>query len=316
MSWSGELRICEYNVENLFLAMEYYEGEDLSTLSEATWKKLALGQLKRRQKPLHKVQGVAKAILDIDADLYLLVEVGGRESLENFNRYFLADRYEAHFVEGNSRRSIDLGFLVRRGLGLRAETRSNRDTPVEVHSRHGKYETRFSRDVAELRLYDGKALRQIVLLTHLKSKLGSELDVQGKDTRTGEAIALAGVYERVRREQPGVPIVVGGDFNADIASLELELVSRTDLVDFHDVIGTPRSDRTTFVHVGFFERTTDLVLDYLLVSPELRDRVVAEKSFTYRYKGFYGLPHPLPQTMKERHQMPSDHFPVVMTIRV
>jgi hypothetical protein len=52
------------------------------------------------------------------------------------------------------------------------------------------------------------------------------------------------------------------------------------------------------------------------VSPELKDRIVESKSFTYRYKGFYGIPHLPPSTYRERNQLPSDHYPLVLTVRL
>lgn len=304
--------------------MEYYQDQNLKTLSETDWRQVALPQLRRKQKPLAKIWAVADAILDIDPDILLMTEIGGRESLENLNRHFLGERFVPHFVEGNSKRGIDLGFLVRRGLPFRAESRSNKDIPIEVHTLRGKglsmhlatHQAKFSRDVAELRLYAGPALSLILLLTHLKSKISTDQDFHGKDVRTAEAIALADLYKSIRASHPGVPIVVGGDFNNDLSSLDLELVKRTDLTDFHDELGTPLGERFSLVHIEFSGEPKRQTLDYLLVSPELKNQIVKSKSFTYRYKGFYGVPHEPPGNFRERNQMPSDHYPVVLTFRL
>ncbi len=312
----GRLRICEFNVENLFVSMEYYDGSDLTALSEERWANAALPQLKDRQKPLKRLLGLADAIDDIDPDVLMLVEIGGQTSLENFNRHFLADRYETHFVDGNARRGIDLGFLVRKGLDLRATTGSNRDFPVEVMAWQGKQITQFSRDVAELRLrnHDGE-LVLILLLTHLKSQLSTENDVRGKDVRTAEAFALAELYRRRRKEFPGSAIVVGGDLNAELGSLDLEPLRHTDLADFQDLLETPRHERTTLVHFDYSGAPDELVFDYLLVSPALSSRIVEEESGVYRYRNFYGEADPLPKTRPERWLLPSDHFPLVLTLR-
>jgi endonuclease/exonuclease/phosphatase family metal-dependent hydrolase len=314
---SKPLRICEYNVENLFISMDYYEGDDLRTLSEERWANAALPQLKDRQKPLKRVWGVAESIRDIDPDVAMLVEVGGLESLENLNRYFLDDTYDVHFVAGNARRGIDLGFLVRKGLGFKTETRSNRDFPIEVATWTGKQIDHFSRDVAELRLFDDSGvLRLVLLLTHLKSQISTETDIRGKDTRTAEAFALGELYQRRRADNPGVPVVVGGDLNAELGSLELEPLCHTDLVDFHDLRGTPREERITLVHFDYSGSPAPLVFDYLLLSPDLANRLVLEDSFVYRYKNFYGVPDPLPETRPQRWHMPSDHYPLVLTIQL
>jgi endonuclease/exonuclease/phosphatase family metal-dependent hydrolase len=309
------LVLCEYNVENLFISMEYYAGQDLSHLSEAEWREVALPQLRRRQKPLSKLWGLSEAILDIDADVLMLVEVGGQASLENFNRHFLGDRYEVHFVEGNSRRAIDLAFLVKKGLSWKAEAISNRELPIEVHGMQGKFEARFSRDVAELHLSDATGLRLVLLLTHLKSKLSTERDIGGKDTRTAEAIALAAHYERLHAAHPELPIVLGGDLNADLGSLELELLTHTDLADFQDLLSTPREDRTTLFYFDDGGRTHRHVLDYLLVSPHLRDRIAAKHSGVYRYRAFEGVPAELPTNRTEKARLPSDHYPLVLRLK-
>ncbi len=294
--------------------MEFYHVEDLERLDEKRWRALALAQLQAKQKPLTKVWGLAEALLEIDPDIAMLVEVGGQESLENFSRHFLADRYTPYFVEGNSRRSIDLGFLVKKELPFQIEARSNRDTPVEVYTLQGKHETRFSRDIAELRLHDSDGLRLILLLVHLKSKISSDTDYQGKDVRTAEAIALAEFYKKRRTEFPEVPLILGGDCNATLGSLELELISRTDLVDFHEVLGSPAEERATYVYFDALGRAVPQALDYLLLSPELRDRIVKEESYTYRYKGLHAEPGPMSQSARNRQ--PSDHNPVVVTVRL
>lgn len=67
-----ELKVCEVNLENLFISMEYYQGQALDQMSEQEWKSLALAQLRKKQKPLRKIWGLAKAILDIDPDILML----------------------------------------------------------------------------------------------------------------------------------------------------------------------------------------------------------------------------------------------------
>jgi predicted extracellular nuclease len=315
-SSSLKIKICEFNLENLFISMEYYNGQNLDLLTEKEWRDLALAQLKRKQKPLTKVWGKSKAILDIDPDILMLIEVGGKDSLENFNKHFLQDRYVSYFIESNSPRSIDLGFLVRKSFPLRVEALSNREIPIEVHSYQGKYISRFSRDVAELRIFDHNEMKLTILLTHLKSKISKDRDFLGKDIRTAEANALVGIYEKLKSSFSTVPIILGGDFNAPLASLELELLNRTDLIDFNEILGTPMEQRYTFTHFDYAKSPHPQVLDYLLVSPHLRNRIVADQSYTYRYKNFYNIADELPKTMQERFQMPSDHYPLVLTIQL
>ncbi len=308
------LTICELNAENLFISMEYYRGEPLDDMSEGDWKRLAIAQLRKKQKPIRKLWGLASAISDIEPDILMMIEVGGKESLEHFNRYFLDDHYVAHFIESNSKRVIDLAFLVKKDLRFTVEALSNRDLPVDVQAYHGSFKARFSRDVAELRLFKDAKLEMTVLLTHLKSKISTDKDFQGADMRKAEAQALAAFYNSLRSKHPLVPIVVGGDLNSELSNPELVAFSQTDLNDFHDVIGTPKEERVSLVHFDHKGVPHPQVLDYLLVSPHLKDKIVREKSCTYRYRSFYNIAHPLPTTFAERFQMPSDHFPLVLTL--
>ncbi len=295
--------------------MDYYEGEDLATLSERSWKHLALKQLRFKQKSLKKLWALSSAIDDIAADIYMLIEVGGRESLTLFNQHFLNNAYEIHFIESNSKRSIDLAFLVRKGSKFQTAVFSHRDKVVEVQAYQGTFRSRFSRDVAELHVLHNSQLQLVVLLTHLKSQISTDHDLKGRDTRRAEAQALTALYNELRQKHPQVPFVVGGDLNAELISPELESLLTTDLKDFHDILNTPLEDRTSLVHFDHKGKPKNLILDYLLVSPELHHLVDPQESKTYRYKSFYDIPHPVPKTMSERWMMPSDHYPVILNLR-
>jgi endonuclease/exonuclease/phosphatase family metal-dependent hydrolase len=266
---------------------------------------------------LSKIWGLHNAILDINPDILMLIEVGGKESLEHFNHYFLKEAYDVHFLETNSKRGIDLAFLLKKDLPYRAKTISNRETPVKIPLLQGtRMTTRFSRDVAELHLYDKSDLKLILLLTHLKSKISTETDFQGRDLRRAEAEALSQLYQKISEKYPDVGVVVGGDFNSDLKSPELELLLKTNLTDFHELVGSPEESRISLVHFDYQGKAHPQTLDYLLVSPHLKNKVVKDKSYTYRYKSFYDLPHPLPSTVHERYHMPSDHFPLVLTLEI
>lgn len=312
-----QLKICELNAENLFISLEHYEGGGFDALSESQWRRFALPQLRDKQKPLNKIWGLMTAIHDIDPDILMLIEVGGKESLDHFNHHFLNDAYEAHFVETNSYRSIDLAFLIKKNLGLRATAISNRQAPVHLDTHTGnKTPARFSRDVAELHLHHGTELKLILLLTHLKSKISTERDFQGRDLRRAEAAALASLYKKISAQYPQTGIVVAGDFNSELHSPELELLAQTDLTDFHDLINSPPEERISLVHFDYQGKAHPQTLDYILISPHLKNNIVASSSHTYRYKSFYDIPHPLPTTVHQRYQMPSDHFPLVLTLRM
>src|SRR5689334_1002384 len=106
----NDLRICQLNCENLFLHMDFWKGQDVQSLNEK--ERQALAAPPTDNKPRTKIKDLAEAILDINADIFMLNEVGGRKSLDQFNRHFLNSSYQPYLLEGNSDRGIDIGYLV------------------------------------------------------------------------------------------------------------------------------------------------------------------------------------------------------------
>jgi endonuclease/exonuclease/phosphatase family metal-dependent hydrolase len=312
----NQLKICQYNLENLFIFMDLYQGEDLHSLSEEAWKQVALAQFQNKQKPLYKIFGLAKAIQDIDPDILLCCEVGGQECLENFNKYFLNNEFDVYFMEGNSIRNINLGFLVKKELHCRIEVKTNKNTKVQINDYQKVYNGRLSRDVAELQLIDGKTskISLILLLTHLKSKISTDRDYKGNSIRAGEVKALTSIYENLRSKYPNVPIIVGGDFNSNIDCPEFSSLNSSDLIDPFIALNKQFDERVSLVHFNYEEEPEPNILDYLLISPHLSDKIDGNETYTYRYRGFYDIPNELPKTLKERWCMPSDHYPIVLTI--
>ena len=166
----SKLVFVEFNVENLFLYLDHADqlrGQDIATLTEKEWQSLTASIV--GNKPIEHVRSLAQAVLDINPDILMLCEVGGVESLANFSRLFLHDRYAVHLIEGNSDRGIDLGYLVRKSLPFHYDVRSHKDRaidflyPHEILSQETGYGNlrsarlsshKFSRDVLELRIYE------------------------------------------------------------------------------------------------------------------------------------------------------------------
>ena len=101
----------QLNAENLFLFMDRYKGQDLERMIEEEWQKCSTAPTPN--KSLRKTWGLAETIREITPDIVMLNEVGGEESLKNFNHYFLAGQYRPMTIEGNSDRGIDLAYLVK-----------------------------------------------------------------------------------------------------------------------------------------------------------------------------------------------------------
>ncbi|MGE3757660.1 MAG: hypothetical protein AB7H97_07885, partial [Pseudobdellovibrionaceae bacterium] len=114
----SQLKCVLLNAENLFIYLDQ-KPLNVELLSEDQWQKLSSSQYDL--KSLRKTKGLAKVIQELSPDVVLLCEVGGLESLQNFNHYFLKNEYHCCLVEGNSDRGIDIGYLVKKDLSLKFE---------------------------------------------------------------------------------------------------------------------------------------------------------------------------------------------------
>lgn len=323
-------RFVHWNVENLFLFLDLYNGQDLKNMTELEWQRLSSSTTPN--KSIHKTRALAEAILDMDPDFLMLNEVGGEDSLLNFNRYFLQEKYQAHIVEGNSDRGIDVGYLTRRDLPFKYVLISHKNRPLDFLYPHEIppahiTETRshfFSRDVAELRVFMPEAHTPflVILLTHLKSKLDPEgIDPEGKLRRQAELKTLVKIYNDVNQELEGkVPIMVAGDFNGEARRPNpepefAELYNSTDLMEVFELADLPPESRYTQIQFPRYGQPRGLHIDYIFISPHLHPLVVKEQTGPYLFKSDGRVQLPYPKTIDQRAAMPSDHHPVIATIK-
>jgi hypothetical protein len=336
----SSLRLVEFNVENLFIFLDHYQGQDLAQVSEKEWQRLSASTTKN--KPLEQVRQIARTITELDPDIVMLCEVGGKESLENFSRLFLGDRFSVHLMEGNSERGIDIGYLVKKALPFRYDLISHKQRPIDFlypHERLTKetgydqvvqsgriHSHRFSRDVLELRVFENSSIPVlIILLVHLKSQLDPErIDPGGRDRRRAELEKLVQIQKELDGEfQSLVPVILTGDFNGS-ASLESHdpefhaIYRDTDLKDALEVAAVPKENRFTHMQLpmrnnrvgGGFSRQ----LDYIFLPAKLHSRVSHTQTLVYRFKDHLGMNMLIPRNMNEKKLLCSDHYPVVLTL--
>jgi endonuclease/exonuclease/phosphatase family metal-dependent hydrolase len=326
------MRVVVFNVENLFLYLDRYQGDgtEFEALREFDWQQLSSSKVKN--KSLLQTQWIARVIKKLDPDIIMLCEVGGPESLQNFARYFLEDTYIPHIVEGNSKRGIDIGYLTKKSLPYPTQFRSHRTRSlgflypheqqsiqtgyVEIAGRPIVPHT-FSRDVAELTITTEFG-PLIFFLVHLKSKLDNQqIDPLGMDRRSAELKTLVQIYHERRAETFGrIPILIGGDFNG-IAwnhkpDIEFQdIYKQTDLVDVLEIANVPLENRYTHMTTGKPYHRMMNQIDYLFVSPHLQPAVNPLATFVYRYEDKKGREIPSPLTVAERNLLPSDHYALV-----
>jgi endonuclease/exonuclease/phosphatase family metal-dependent hydrolase len=318
-----------FNVENLFLFLDLYNGQDFKKITEAEWKKLSSSTT--QNKPLRKVWQLAQIIRDTEPDIIMFNEVGGQESLENFNKHFLNSDYKVFLKEGNSNRGIDVGYLIRANLDFKAVLITHKDRPLNFLYPHqsatpaGGKSHYFSRDVAELRLFHSteNTPRLVILLTHLKSKLNPDnIDPEGKLRRAAELKTLVEIYNEVRKELgPQVPVVVTGDMNGIASKTNMEpefapIYDKTDLQELLELCEKPQEERYTQVQITPLGKQNFLQIDYIFVSPDLAEQVEKSQSGVHHFKNELGHKAPPPRNLEERNLLASDHYPTILTLKM
>jgi endonuclease/exonuclease/phosphatase family metal-dependent hydrolase len=278
---SERLRIATYNLQDFFLLLDRDYGlKEFEALSPERLRALSYS-IYAPNKPKAKLAAIADQVRRMRPDVLGVIEVGGMESLRNFNRYYLGGDYDCYLHEENSRRGIYAGALVRRG----------RFDSVEARSVRG----RFSRNLLELNLRAGRESLRVYVL-HLKSHRGTEL---GIEERVAEVRQLASIL-------PREGCVVMGDFNGILvpgqAQFEFEPLLDLPLRDVLEARGAPRESR--FTHFYFAPEPRFNQLDYILCTNDIE---------VLRAKALVDF---VPMTRGERDHLPSDHVPLFAQLRL
>lgn len=245
---------------------------EFDALDEASYRAMNIS-IYNPNKDRRKLAAIADVILEHDFDLVGLCEVGGMETLENFNRLYLDGRYRCFIYEENSSRGIFVGALVKRGRFSRVRSCN---VPGD-----------FSRNLIRLDL-ETEDVSLEVFIVHLKSQRGED---RGIDMRLGEADRLAALV-RPRR------CVVMGDFNGilirGIHQFEFDRFLDLPLCDVLAAVGVPQTQRHT--HYWFGDGARFSQLDYIFCTHDIEvlDAGVVEES--------------VPQNRDERFKLPSDHL--------
>lgn len=324
-----DLKVMIWNLENLFLLSDQTLTSEHLKLDEIQWQKLSTSVYPN--KSLAKTKALADIIQAENPDLLMLCEVGGLESLTNFNRLFLGGRYSPVLIEGNSDRNIDIGFLLRRDIGFYFDVFSNRNRSINYLYPHERPSLdqpvtgghRFSRDAAELHLFLNNHEHPffVFVMTHLKSQLDRDrIDPLGFERRQAEFKTLMEIYTGLReRWQRSVPICVAGDFNGNASRHQRDpefsvLAEHPDFLDVCELGGISADDAKTYYQIHR-TRTEGKQLDYAFLSPEAQAYLKRDSVRVYRYLDPMGFPLDRPTTLDAKAQLPSDHYPLVFELK-
>ena len=307
---SSHLKIMVLNAQDLFLFMDKFSGESIDDLNEYKWQLMTVSMFSNKAKD--KCLMLGQSILDADADIVMMTEVGGVESLANFSKYILQDRYIALSLPSNSERGIDLGYLVKKEHAFEVDLHSHIDFPLPFPAR------RFSRDVLRLDLKRNGNLEMILLLVHIKSKLDmKKADFEGRTRRVIEIKGLLDIYKDLLKLN--VPIMIGGDFNGHAGETNteeefLQIYQETDLKDVAFLAKIPEEERFSYVYFTRGGNRFVQQIDYLFISEKYAHLIEKTECYFPRYKNLLGSPLPVPKRMEQKSLLPSDHYPFLATI--
>ncbi|MFN7905649.1 MAG: endonuclease/exonuclease/phosphatase family protein [Pseudobdellovibrionaceae bacterium] len=333
MTWSSEidLKFCLFNAENLFLLFDKAPAPEFLNFDETQWQTLSTSVYEN--KPLRKLKEIAMMIQQTKPQIIMLCEVGGPESLNHLNQYFLNSEYSPAIIEGNSDRNIDVGFLVKKNQNFYFDLQTNKNRPIHYlypHERESlnsssvkpQHSHKFSRDVSELHLFTKDVNKPflIILLTHLKSRLDPErIDPQGFERRRAELLTLLEIYKELQTKNPNTPIVVSGDFNGNAGKLNTDsefekIYSTTDLMDVLELAQVPQEQRSTYYQIRSPMKTEGRQIDFCFLSNLAQKYFKKNSAHVYRYKDDFGFPIDIPQNMEAKLNLPSDHYPVIFEL--
>lgn len=310
------MKVMVLNAQDLFLFMDKHDHGNIpvTELTEIKWQLMSSSLFSNKSK--EKCQMLGNAIIDAQADIVMVTEVGGPESLSNFAKYVLNDAYYSLSLPSNSDRGIDLGYLIKRTVPYKVEIHTHIDFELPYPAK------RFSRDVLRLDLIDDDKIKMIFLLVHIKSKLNLRgADFEGRTRRVLEVKGLIDIYQELEKKHPDVPILIGGDMNGHAGENDTEeefkqIYSLTDLKDIAFLAKIPEDERFSYIYFNRGGNRFVQQIDYLFISEKFAPMIDPTECYFPRYKNLTGAPLPIPKRMEQKNTLPSDHYPFLATLRV
>lgn len=351
----SKLKILNFNLQDFFLPHHYpLKQEDLADMTETEWQLCApAGQELKPLHKVRAIAALIEELdpellcltevggagaLQVFAELFL----GGRyeshliegQSERGIHNGFLLKKGSGWAGVLSSHQNWPVPFSYPHEEDPEAHAWAAAAAPY--HDLGSPNSRRMSRDTPSLLLYrEGEAKpRLAILLVHLKSGFDQiGIDPGGTVRRTAEVKALVRLYQTLRAQYE-VPLMVAGDFNGQAARQNtaaefLPLYVETDLEDALELAGRPPYERLsqfTFVRSSIIAQQ----LDYIFLPKELQTRLVPRDTYVYRYR-FASEdsvekrePSSKPKTdeeimfpfsYRERRLLPSDHYPLLCTLR-
>ena len=299
----NELKILLWNLQDFFVFLDKYdEKTPIEELSEAKWQLLTTSF--KPNKELSKVQGIQKLINSTKPDILLFTEVGGKESLINFNKYFLNEEYTIFHFNSNSDRGIDVGVMAKISPKLKIKSKfyAHKD---------------FARGLQEV-LVETKDKAFKIFLTHLKSKLDlKKTDFEGRSHRKKEVDRIVTIINKSAKDVDGHYLLCG-DFNGIISDKETEeelrpLLNTLKTQDILNFLEKKDFEKTTYIYFDKRDDSFHMQLDYCLI-PTNMEAYIRPQTSIIDFDGRSDILFPL--SRKEKQRLISDHYPMLIKLAI
>jgi endonuclease/exonuclease/phosphatase family metal-dependent hydrolase len=315
--------VMSYNVENLFLSPhnrdhQFAVGDQFSEVrvsrNGVRFRKIPGRRL--YEKSHWKLNAITRVIASQTPDIVVLQEVENLSALELLNRESLYNEYEPYLENGNDR-ILNIGFLVRKGLDIKVELLSHKDT-IATDPVSGQNIKIFSRDLPALIVKDKFTDEPLFIVFghHGKSKRNRSGDHESNKLRRAQLATAAKIIQAFTERYPGVGIIMAGDFNTKTTSSPEMLPIKHFMKSAFDVAPDtiPVDQRVT--HAFFPQKGSPNYhqLDDFFVTSTLWNSVISADIL--QYTDGDGNPRGLPKSFKERTSQPSDHFAIVMKFKI
>lgn len=281
-----------------------------------------------RNRPEYKshidIQREANIIKTQNPDFLILTEVE-TNAAGRFNTEYLGGLYDVYSVKGNDQRGIDIVMMVKKSLRLVGEYRTNKN--LKWYDPASKQELFvFSRDFPVLILKRPNEKNPVLILTatHSKSKRDRPGDPLSHKWRAKQYEVMAQIINNLEIEFPGVPLVMGGDYNTEVRASKDKMSDeelkpmRSVTKDAFDIAEETISADDRITHSYFPSskpgRVNRSQLDTFLVRLGSSMRVLKTKVLPYTNAS--GEEIALPRSYQERSRQPSDHNPIIMWFEI
>lgn len=306
-------RVMAYNLMNL---MDKVGGFDQNQPFQFS-KKKGQGNDPQPKTPKQQ-QELAEAFHEERPDFAIVTEVESVNALRDYAKRNLRDAYDSFLIEGNDPRGIDIGLLVKKGLKVEVESRTSKDVKWDDPVTNTSIPL-FSRDLPIWIIKDAATHKPLMALVgmHAKSKRNRDGDPESNIWRTAQMAKGAEIVNELAKELgPDVPLLWGGDFNTNLQGSGEIAPIKSLFKDSFDVAKKTIAPNFRITHTFHPKQgpSDAKQMDGIFVRPSDSNKI--EQAHIYRYRDAEGQIKAIPKTFQQREQNPSDHFPVVVDLRL